>query len=51
MIWNPGDGSDPVDGDAGNDTFRFNGGDGVDIDGVTPNGQRVTSFTRTSATS
>ena len=28
MIWNPGDGSEAVDGEAGNDTFQFNGSAG-----------------------
>ncbi|MEO5822334.1 MAG: hypothetical protein ABIT71_17645 [Vicinamibacteraceae bacterium] len=44
MIWNPGDGSEPVDGEAGVDTFVFNGGAGVDTMTYTANGQRVTFF-------
>ena len=44
MIWNPGDGSEPVDGEAGTDTFQFNGGAGVDTMTISPNGQRVTFF-------
>ena len=44
MIWNPGDGSEPVNGEAGNDTFQFNGGNGVDTMNVTANGPRVTFF-------
>ncbi len=44
MIWNPGDGSEPVDGEAGVDTFVFNGGAGVDTMTYTATGQRVTFF-------
>ncbi len=44
MIWNPGDGSEAVDGEAGNDTFQFNGGGGDDVMTYTGNGQRVTFF-------
>jgi hypothetical protein len=42
MIWNPGDGSEPVDGEAGNDTFVFNGANAAEIMTATANGQRVT---------
>jgi Ca2+-binding RTX toxin-like protein len=44
MIWNPGDGSEPVDGEAGVDTFIFNGGATIDTMTYTANGQRVTFF-------
>jgi Ca2+-binding RTX toxin-like protein len=44
MIWNPGDGSEPVNGDAGNDTFQFNGSAGDEVMTYTGNGQRVTFF-------
>jgi Ca2+-binding RTX toxin-like protein len=44
MIWNPGDGSEPIDGEAGLDTFVFNGGAGVDTMTYTGNGARVTFF-------
>ena len=43
MIWNPGDGSDKMDGEAGTDVARDNGGNGVDHFVVTPQGQRVTA--------
>jgi Ca2+-binding RTX toxin-like protein len=43
MIWNPGDGSDKMDGEAGNDVAQDNGGAGVDHFVVTPQGQRVTA--------
>src|SRR5690349_18907825 len=45
MIWNPGDGSEAVDGEAGNDTFQFNGSNADEIMAYAGNGQRVT-FTR-----
>jgi Ca2+-binding RTX toxin-like protein len=44
MIWNPGDGSEAVDGEAGIDTFQFNGGAGIDTMTYTGNGTRVTFF-------
>jgi Ca2+-binding RTX toxin-like protein len=44
MIWNPGDGSEAVDGEAGNDTFQFNGSAGDEVMTYTANGQRVTFF-------
>jgi Ca2+-binding RTX toxin-like protein len=43
MTWNPGDGSDKMDGEAGADVARDNGGNGVDHFVVTPQGQRVTA--------
>ena len=45
MIWNPGDGSDLIEGDAGNDTLVFNGIAGDEIMADAANGRRVT-FTR-----
>ena len=44
MIWNPGDGSEAVDGEAGNDTFQFNGSAGDEVMTYAGNGQRVTFF-------
>ena len=44
MIWNPGDGSEPVNGDAGNDTFQFNGANVDEVMTYTGNGPRVTFF-------
>ena len=44
MIWNPGDGSESVDGEAGNDTFQFNGSAGDEVMTYAGNGQRVTFF-------
>lgn len=42
FFWNPGDGDDKVDGDAGSDTLRFNGSDGVDgIDAFPLSGTRA----------
>jgi Ca2+-binding RTX toxin-like protein len=35
FIWNPGDGDDEVDGEAGTDTLEFNGAGGVDIMTIT----------------
>ena len=45
MTWNPGDGSEPVDGEAGIDTFVFNGSAGNEIMAAVANAPRVT-FTR-----
>jgi Ca2+-binding RTX toxin-like protein len=44
MIWNPGDGSEPVDGEAGADTFQFNGSATAEIMTITANAPRVTFF-------
>jgi Ca2+-binding RTX toxin-like protein len=43
--WDPGDGSDTVEGQAGTDTLLFNGSNGSEIFDVAPNGSR-TRFTR-----
>ncbi len=44
FVWNPGDGSDTVEGQAGSDTMIFNGSNaGENID-VSANGQRVRFF-------
>jgi Ca2+-binding RTX toxin-like protein len=45
FIWNPGDGSDTVDGQAGFDTLLFNGANIAEKIGITANGGHV-SFTR-----
>ena len=42
FTWNPGDGNDAIDGDAGTDTHIFNGSNGDEIMTVAPNGARVT---------
>src|SRR5215813_69528 len=41
FIWNPGDGSDVVEGQSGFDTLAFNGSDAAETIGVLANGQRV----------
>ena len=41
MIWNPGDGSDLIEGGDGNDTAEVNGGNGAEIFTITANGTRV----------
>jgi hypothetical protein len=43
MIWNPGDGSDKMDGEAGSDIAQDNGGGGPEHFVVTAQGQRVTA--------
>ncbi len=47
MTWNPGDGSDVMDGQADIDTVQLNGGNASENFAITPNGTRV-SFARTS---
>ena len=47
MIWNPGDGSDLLEGGDGNDTAEVNGGSGAETFTVAANGTRV-RFDRTS---
>ena len=42
MVWNPGGGNDVLEGDAGNDTVRFNASNAAEIIQVAPNGARVT---------
>ena len=41
MIWNPGDGSDLMEGGDGADTAEVNGGNGSEIFTITANGSRV----------
>jgi Ca2+-binding RTX toxin-like protein len=41
MIWNPGDGTDLMEGGAGNDTAEVNGGNGSEVFTLTANGTRV----------
>ena len=43
MTWNPGEGTDVMNGDAGNDTAVDNGGAGVEHFIVSAQGQRVTA--------
>jgi hypothetical protein len=38
--WDPGDGSDVVEGDDGNDTLDFNGAAGNEVMSLSPNGSR-----------
>ena len=45
FVWNPGDGSDTVDGQAGSDTMVFNGSDAAENIDISANGSRV-RFTR-----
>ena len=45
FIWDPGDGSDVVEGDAGFDTMQFNGSDGAEVMEASANGSRL-RFTR-----
>jgi Ca2+-binding RTX toxin-like protein len=45
FVWDPGDGSDIVEGQSGFDTMVFNGNGGNEIMAATANGSRVT-FTR-----
>jgi Ca2+-binding RTX toxin-like protein len=45
FIWNPGDGSDSVDGQGGNDTMVFNGANIAEQFNISANGSRV-RFTR-----
>jgi Ca2+-binding RTX toxin-like protein len=42
--WDPGDGSDRVEGEAGSDTLLFNGSGGDEIFDVSANGERVRFF-------
>ena len=45
FVWNPGDGSDIVEGQAGADTMQFNGANVAEKIDVSANGTRV-RFTR-----
>lgn len=42
--WDPGDGSDVVEGDAGHDTLEFDGSDGNEFMSLSPNGDRLRFF-------
>ena len=44
FVWNPGDGSDTVEGQAGSDTMIFNGSNANENIDVSANGQRVRFF-------
>jgi Ca2+-binding RTX toxin-like protein len=44
FIWNPGDGSDTVDGQAGSDTLVFNGSNASENISISANGGQVTLF-------
>ncbi len=44
FIWNPGDGSDTVEGQAGNDTLVFNGSNANENIDISANGSRVRFF-------
>jgi len=44
FIWDPGDGSDTVEGQAGTDTMRFNGASGTDQVELSANGNRLKFF-------
>jgi Ca2+-binding RTX toxin-like protein len=44
FIWDPGDGSDTVEGQAGADTMRFNGANGTDQVELSANGHRLKFF-------
>jgi len=44
MIWNPGEGTDLMEGGDGNDTAQVNGGNGAEVFTITANGSRVRSI-------
>jgi len=44
FVWDPGDGSDTIDGDAGRDTMVFNGAGIADTVDVSANGNRLKFF-------
>ncbi len=44
FVWDPGDGSDIVEGEAGGDELQFNGSNGDEIFDVSANGTRVRFF-------
>jgi hypothetical protein len=50
FVWDPGDGSDIVEGQSGTDTLLFNGAAGAEIFAASSNGGRLLSR-GTSATS
>jgi Ca2+-binding RTX toxin-like protein len=45
FVWNPGDGNDSIEGQAGTDTMVFNGANGAENVVLSPNGNRL-RFTR-----
>jgi len=45
FVWDPGDGSDTIEGEAGRDTMRFNGANGAEKIELSANGSRL-RFTR-----
>ena len=44
IVWNPGDGSDVVEGETGDDTLLFNGSNVSENVDLSPNGQRLRFF-------
>lgn len=44
FVWNPGDGSDTVDGQSGNDTLQFNGSNANENMDLSANGTRLRFF-------
>ena len=44
FVWDPGDGSDSVEGEAGADTMRFNGADAAEQVDLSANGNRLRFF-------
>ena len=44
FVWNPGDGSDTVEGQAGTDTLQFNGANVNENIDISANGSRVRLF-------
>jgi Ca2+-binding RTX toxin-like protein len=44
FVWDPGDGSDTIEGRTGADTMRFNGADGAEQVDLSPNGNRLKFF-------
>src|SRR5277367_3678732 len=44
FVWNPGDGSDTVEGQAGTDTLLFNGSNASENFDISANGSRVSLF-------
>ncbi len=44
FVWDPGDGSDTIEGEAGRDTMRFNGANGAEKIDLSANGNRLRFF-------
>jgi Ca2+-binding RTX toxin-like protein len=44
LVWNPGDGSDVVEGQAGSDTLQVNGSNASETIDISANGERVRFF-------